>query len=173
MLKTSLVAIALSALANTGFANDLYRIKNPDSIITQRHEDLLKLTQLLAQGRTLEVRAFYKKLVAANECTTINPADRPVEVSAYYADGTVQIDFHGEHGYIAKEDLGERVTQDNQTGNNQPQTSSSYKRTQIRSQMGLISYLSRFHAQAQQRTLRPNLSWTRSVSDPNKARLTL
>jgi hypothetical protein len=120
MPKNSLITIALLALASTAFANDAYRIKNSDSIITQRHEDLLKLAQLHAQGRTSEVRAFYQKLLSANACTTTNPGDRPVEVSAYYTDGTVQIDFNGQHGYIAKEDLGERVTQDNQTASNQP-----------------------------------------------------
>jgi hypothetical protein len=109
MLRKSFVlCFTLSALASSGFALDVYRITNHNTLVTRYRKDLVTMIDLNAHSVQSKVRAFLKQLKSQHSAVDLQPGD-VVKVSEYYNDGTAQIDFSDKHGYIAKEDLTQRL----------------------------------------------------------------
>jgi hypothetical protein len=88
------------------FAGDIYRINNPDSLVTARHEDLATFMALNTRQMKQAVRDMYRRLEAEGALFNLQPGAR-VKVVEYYDDGIARIEWGGgEHtGYIAKNDL--------------------------------------------------------------------
>ena len=66
----------------------------------------------------LHSRALYKTLQSQGRLIDAQPGDE-VEVIEYYNDGTVQINFGGRVGYIAKADLSVLLSSDQGQAENQ------------------------------------------------------
>jgi len=87
-------------------AEDIYRIKKPDSLVTASHEDLATFMGLNARKMTQAVRDMYRRLESQGALFNLQPG-AVVKVVEYYDDGIARIEWSGgqQTGYIAKDDL--------------------------------------------------------------------
>jgi hypothetical protein len=88
------------------FAEDIYRINNPNSLVTASHEDLATFMALNARHMTQAVRDMYRRLESEGALFNLQPGAL-VKVVEYYDDGIARIEWGGgeQTGYIAKDDL--------------------------------------------------------------------
>jgi TATA-box binding protein (TBP) (component of TFIID and TFIIIB) len=112
----SLVSVVLMALASQSFAGDLYRINNPNSLVTANRGDLEVFMALNARHMKQAVRDLYNRLAAQGALFNLQPG-MAVEATMYYDDGTAKIEWgNGEfRGFINKDDLSSFL------GSNSPQ----------------------------------------------------
>ena len=85
---------------------DIYRINNPNSLVTASHEDLATFMALNARQMRQAVRDMYRRLESEGALFNLQPGAR-VKVVEYYDDGIARIEWAGgeQTGYIAKDDL--------------------------------------------------------------------
>jgi hypothetical protein len=107
-LQLLAIGVALATFASQGFAYDIYRITNPHTLVTHYHGDMLTFIDLNAHSVQSKVRAFYRAIKARQALAELQPGD-VVRVSNYYDDGTARIVFDDEYGYIAKDDLNQKI----------------------------------------------------------------
>jgi hypothetical protein len=88
------------------FAEDIYRINNPNSLVTANHQDLATFMALNARHMTQAVREMYRRLESEGALFNLQPGAL-VKVVEYYDDGIARIEWGGgeQTGYIAKNDL--------------------------------------------------------------------
>ena len=80
------------ALASQSFAGDIYRIHNPNSLVTANRGDLEVFMALNARHMKQAVRDLYYRLQAQGACFNLQPGTT-VEVTMYYNDGTAKIEW--------------------------------------------------------------------------------
>ena len=92
------------------FAEDVYRINNPNSLVTASHEDLATFMALNARHMTQAVRDMYRRLEREGALFNLQ-SGALVKVVEYYNDGIARIEWGGGErtGYIAKDDLSSYV----------------------------------------------------------------
>ena len=76
------------------FAEDIYRINNPNSLVTASHEDLATFMALNARHMTQAVRDMYRRLESEGGLFNLQPGAL-VKVVEYYDDGIARIGWGG------------------------------------------------------------------------------
>lgn len=110
--RTLILTLAVAMLTALGvshaFADDWFRIRNVNTLITASQSDLETFMSLNAQHQKNAVRALYRTLENRNALFNIQPGTR-VRVVEYYRDGTARIEWaNGAFtGYINMADLSE------------------------------------------------------------------
>ena len=110
----SLAGAVLMALASQSFAGDIYRINNPNSLVTANRGDLDVFMALNARHMKQAVRDLYHRLEAQGALFNLQTGTT-VEVTMYYNDGTAKIEWGNGafRGFINKEDLASFVGSNN------------------------------------------------------------
>jgi|SRR6516162_1784155 hypothetical protein len=106
-MKKLIATIGLAlTLASVSFAGDLYRINNPNSLVTANRYDLETFMGLNQRHMKAAVRDMYNQLNSRGLLFNLQPG-AIVEVTYYFNDGIAQIEWdNGAHrGFIAKADL--------------------------------------------------------------------
>jgi len=104
MKKLLLVLGVIACATIAAQAGDLYRIFNPNSLVTARRSDLVTFMYLNRIHNKPAVRALYNSLAYQRLLVNFQPG-AIVEVTSYYGDGTAQITGQRLIGYIATDDL--------------------------------------------------------------------
>jgi|SRR5271165_1393668 len=111
-LRTLILTLAVAMLTALGarhaFADDWFRIRNVNTLITASQGDLKVFMSLNAQHQKNAVRTLYRTLENRDALFNIQPGTL-VHVVEYYRDGTARIEWGDGAftGYINMADLSE------------------------------------------------------------------
>jgi hypothetical protein len=106
--KLLLLSSVTLTLVGSSFGDDFYRITQRHTLVTHYRGDMVTFIDLNAHSVQSKVRAFYRQIKALGALTELQPGD-VIRVSNYNEDGTARLVFGNDFGYIAKEDLTQKL----------------------------------------------------------------